>query len=65
MILGEHQASELREGEGRYKSQISKYKEHDNLFTGVWFPKETYVSIEVSQRTDSLSSLSSDSKDRA
>jgi hypothetical protein len=31
------------------KSQANKHKRHDDLFTGVWFSKETYISIEVSQ----------------
>jgi hypothetical protein len=45
--LYEDQARELREGEGRNKSQISKHKEHVDLFTEVQFLNETYVSIEV------------------
>jgi hypothetical protein len=48
MILTEDQARELREGEGRNKSQTSKHKEHGDLFTRVRFPNETYVHVEVS-----------------
>jgi hypothetical protein len=42
-----------------------QHKWHDDLFTEVRFSNETYASIEVSQRTESLPSLSNDSTDRA
>jgi hypothetical protein len=50
-------------GETNHKK--NKHKRHEDLFTEVWFPNKTYVSVEVSQTTRSLSTLSSDSTDRA
>lgn len=38
---------------------VERIEEHDNLFSGVQFFNETYVSIEESIRVESLSTLSS------
>jgi hypothetical protein len=58
MIKVEINARELREEEGtNHKEQIQRT--HD-LFTGVWFPNETYVSTEAFHGSRSLSTISSD-----
>jgi hypothetical protein len=55
-------AKELRQ-EGGKQIANNQTQRHDDLFTGVQFPNKTYVSIEVSQSTGSLSTLLSDSKE--
>ena len=52
--LSNDQARELREGEGETNHKQNNTNEHDNLFTGVQFPNETYISVEVSLRIGSL-----------
>jgi hypothetical protein len=44
--------------------QTIKHKRYGDLFTRIWFPNETYVSIEVYQWIESLSTLPSDSEDQ-
>jgi hypothetical protein len=44
---------------GQAKSQNESTKRHNNLFTGVRFHKETYISVEESLRIKSISTLSS------
>jgi hypothetical protein len=63
MIRVEINARELREEEGKQIIK-NKYKGHGDLFTGVWFPNETYVSIEAFHGSMSLSTISSDFKDQ-
>jgi hypothetical protein len=48
---------ELRE-EMSKKFANNLAQEHDNLFTGVRFPNETYVSVEKSRKTNFLLTLS-------
>jgi hypothetical protein len=49
----------MQENLGRKKGnklKAIKHKRHDDLFTGAWFPNETYVSVEASQCIGSFQS---------
>jgi hypothetical protein len=56
---------ELREERWKIITK-AKTQRHDNFFTGVWFPNETYVSVEEStmDRVSQPFSHSSDHQDR-
>jgi hypothetical protein len=57
-------ARKLRERDEENKLQTCKHKSHADLFTRVQFPNETYILVEVSRGTRTLSTISSDSKDQ-